>query len=65
MPTLSAELNLEAATMRRVSWRLGWIQAGTGCFPLALMPIARVATIGTICALVIGRHQPRTVAATA
>ena len=28
------------------------------------MPIAAVATIGTICVLVIGRRQPRTVAAT-
>jgi hypothetical protein len=28
------------------------------------MPIAAVAAIGTVCVLVIGRHQPRTVAAT-
>jgi hypothetical protein len=27
-----------------------------------MMPIAAVATIGTICVLVIGRRQPRTVA---
>ncbi|MFI4982946.1 MAG: MFS transporter, partial [Nevskiales bacterium] len=41
---------------------IGWIQAETGSFPLALMPIAAVAAVGTICVLVIGRHQPRTVA---
>jgi hypothetical protein len=27
-----------------------------------MMPIAVVATIGTICVLVIGRRQPRTIA---
>ena len=43
---------------------IGWIKDETGSFPLALMPIAVVATIGTICVLVIGRNQPRTVAAT-
>ena len=46
------------------NYLIGWIQAETGSFPLALMPIAAVATIGTICVLVIGRHQPRTVAIT-
>ncbi|HET6194949.1 MAG TPA: MFS transporter [Acetobacteraceae bacterium] len=46
------------------NYLIGWIQAETGSFPLALMPIAAVATIGTICVLVVGRHQPRTVAAT-
>ncbi len=46
------------------NYLIGWIQAETGSFPLALMPIAVVATIGTVCVLVIGRHQPRTVAAT-
>jgi nitrate/nitrite transporter NarK len=46
------------------NYLIGWIQAETGSFPLAMMPIAAVATIGTICVLVIGRHQPRTVAAT-
>lgn len=44
------------------NYLIGWIQAETGSFPLALMPIALVATIGTICVLVIGRHQPRTAA---
>jgi MFS transporter, ACS family, tartrate transporter len=44
------------------NYLIGWIQAETGSFPLALMPIAAVATVGTICVLVIGRHQPRTVA---
>jgi MFS family permease len=46
------------------NYLIGWIQAETGSFPLALMPIAAVAAIGTISVLVIGRHQPRTVAAT-
>jgi MFS transporter, ACS family, tartrate transporter len=46
------------------NYLIGWIQAETGSFPLALMPIAAVATIGTICVLVIGRRQPRTVAMT-
>jgi len=46
------------------NYLIGWIQAETGSFPLALMPIAAVATLGTISVLVIGRHQPRTVAAT-
>ena len=45
------------------NYLIGWIQAETGSFPLALMPIAAVATLGTISVLVIGRHQPRTVAA--
>jgi MFS family permease len=44
------------------NYLIGWIQAETGSFPLALMPIAAVATIGTICVLMIGRGQPRTVA---
>jgi ACS family tartrate transporter-like MFS transporter len=47
------------------NYLMGWIQAETHSFPLALMPIALVATIGTICVLVIGRNQPRTAAATA
>jgi MFS transporter, ACS family, tartrate transporter len=43
------------------NYMIGWIQAETGSFPLAVMPIALVAAIGTICLLVIGRNQPRTV----
>jgi MFS transporter, ACS family, tartrate transporter len=46
------------------NYLIGYIQAETGSFPLALMPIAVVATLGTISVLVIGRHQPRTAAAT-
>ena len=46
------------------NYLMGWIQAETGSFPLAMMPIAAVATIGTICVLLIGRRQPRTVAVT-
>jgi hypothetical protein len=46
------------------NYLIGWIQAETGSFPLALMPIAAVAAIGTVSVLVVGRHQPRTVAAT-
>jgi MFS family permease len=44
------------------NWMIGTITAATGSFPMALMPIAAVATVGTICVLVLGRNQPRTVA---
>jgi MFS transporter, ACS family, tartrate transporter len=44
------------------NYLIGWIQAETGSFPLAMMPIAAVAAIGTVCVLVIGRRQPHTVA---
>jgi len=44
------------------NYMIGWIKDETGSFPLAIMPIAVVATIGTICVLTIGRNQPRTVA---
>jgi MFS family permease len=43
------------------NYLMGWIQAETGSFPLAMMPIAATAAAGTICVLTIGRHQPRTV----
>jgi len=43
------------------NYLIGWIQAETGSFPLALTPIAAVATVSTVCVLVIGRRQPRTV----
>jgi MFS family permease len=46
------------------NYLIGWIQAETHSFPLALMPIALVATLGVISVLVIGRNQPRTAAAT-
>lgn len=44
------------------NYLIGWIKEETGSFPLAIMPIAVVAAIGTICVLAIGRRQPRTVA---
>jgi ACS family tartrate transporter-like MFS transporter len=44
------------------NYLIGWIKDETGSFPLAIMPIAAIATIGTICVLAIGRRQPRTVA---
>ncbi len=44
------------------NYLVGWIQAETGSFPMALMPIAAVAAIGTISVVVVGRGQPRTVA---
>src|ERR1700712_2729383 len=44
------------------NYLIGGIKDETGSFPRALMPIAFVATIGTIRLLVIGRRQPRTVA---
>jgi ACS family tartrate transporter-like MFS transporter len=43
------------------NYLIGWIQAETGSFPLALTPIAAVATVSTVCVLVIGWRQPRTV----
>jgi len=42
------------------NYMIGWIKDETGSFPLALMPIAAVATLGVICLLVIGSKQPRT-----
>ena len=47
------------------NYLIGRIQSETGSFPLALMPIAAVATIATICILTVGRGQPRTVAVVA
>ncbi len=44
------------------NYMIGWIKDETGSFPLAMMPIAAVAAIGTICVLTVGRNQPRTVA---
>jgi nitrate/nitrite transporter NarK len=42
------------------NYMIGYIKDETGSFPAALMPIALVATIGTICVITIGRGQPRT-----
>ena len=42
------------------NYAIGWIKDETGSFPLALMPIAVVATLGVICLLTIGARQPRT-----
>jgi MFS transporter, ACS family, tartrate transporter len=42
------------------NYMIGWIKDETGSFPLAMVPIAVVATVGTICVLVLGRNQPRT-----
>lgn len=47
------------------NYLIGYIQAETGSFPLALMPIAGVAALGTISVVVIGRGHPRTVPARA
>jgi nitrate/nitrite transporter NarK len=43
------------------NYMIGWIKDETGSYAAALMPIAVVATIGTICVIVVGRGQPRTV----
>jgi MFS family permease len=43
------------------NYMIGWIRDETGSYAAALMPIAIVATIGTICVVVVGRGQPRTV----
>jgi hypothetical protein len=40
---------------------IGYIKDETGSFPLAMLPIAVVATIGVISLLAIGQKQPRTV----
>jgi MFS family permease len=45
------------------NYLIGYIQAETHSFPLAMMPIAATATVGVICVLTIGRRQPRTVPA--
>src|SRR6201995_2452127 len=45
------------------NYLIGWIQAETGSFPLAMMPITADTPVGVICVLTIGRRQPRTVAA--
>ena len=42
------------------NYMIGWIQSETGSFPLALMPIALVAALGTLSVLVIGLGRPRT-----
>jgi ACS family tartrate transporter-like MFS transporter len=42
------------------NYMIGWIKDETGSYAAALMPIAIVATIGTICVVVVGRGQPRT-----
>jgi MFS transporter, ACS family, tartrate transporter len=47
------------------NYMIGYIKDETGSFPLAMMPIAVVATIGTICLLAIGQKQPRTVSISA
>src|SRR3954470_24013443 len=36
------------------NYMIGWIKDETGSFPLAMMPIAVVATLGVICLLTIG-----------
>jgi ACS family tartrate transporter-like MFS transporter len=43
------------------NYAIGWIKDETGSFPLAMMPIAVVATLGVISLLAIGSKQPRTV----
>jgi nitrate/nitrite transporter NarK len=43
------------------NYLIGWIKDATGSFPLAIMPIAALAATGTVCVLVLGRGQPRTV----
>jgi len=43
------------------NYLIGWIKDETGSFPLAIMPIAALALIGTVAILIVGRGQPRTV----
>jgi MFS family permease len=42
------------------NYAIGYIKDETGSFPMALLPIAAVATLGIICLLTIGARQPRT-----
>ncbi len=44
------------------NYLIGYIKDETGSFPMALLPIVAVATLGCISILVVGRNQPRTVA---
>jgi D-galactonate transporter len=41
------------------NYLIGWIQAETGSFPMALMPIAVTAALGTLSVLAIGLRHPR------
>src|SRR5476649_1029321 len=43
------------------NYMIGYIKDETGSFPLAMLPIAVVATLGVISLLAIGQKQPRTV----
>jgi MFS transporter, ACS family, tartrate transporter len=43
------------------NYLIGWIQAETGSFPLALLPIAVVAAVSAVSVLIVGWRQPRTV----
>jgi ACS family tartrate transporter-like MFS transporter len=43
------------------NYMIGYIKDETGSFPLAMLPIAVVATLGVISLLAIGSKQPRTV----
>jgi MFS family permease len=42
------------------NYLIGWIQEETGSFPMALMPIALTAALGTFSVLAIGLRHPRT-----
>jgi len=41
---------------------IGWIQAETHSFALAILPIAVVSMLGAVGVIVAGRNQPRTAA---
>jgi ACS family tartrate transporter-like MFS transporter len=43
------------------NYAIGYIKDETGSYPLAMLPIAVVATLGVIALLAIGQKQPRTV----
>jgi len=43
------------------NYMIGWIKDETGSYPLAMLPIAVVATLGVVSLLAIGQKQPRTV----
>jgi nitrate/nitrite transporter NarK len=42
------------------NWAIGAIKDATGSYPMAMLPIAVVATLGVIALLTAGHKQPRT-----
>ena len=47
------------------SYMIGWIQAETNSFALAILPIAIVSALGAVGVIVVGASQPKEAAASA